>query len=100
MINNPKQLKDRIEALEERLAKIEGVRTLQAGVLSFSLPDEDEAFQDAQNGWKYRYSLQQLQNEMRKGYKYGTDDDMPKTWDALREWVQGVLKESDCPDIW
>lgn len=70
------------------------------GLLAYPLPEEIGEFEDAQNGYKYKRALQEISDEIRKNYKYGTDDNVPKTWYELKDWFYEMLKNSNCPDIW
>jgi hypothetical protein len=40
------------------------------GILSFNLPEETEDFKLAQDGWKYKAILEEVDNELRKMFKY------------------------------
>lgn len=37
---------------------------MSKGILEFNLPEEQEEFEQAQNGWKFKVALQEIDNEL------------------------------------
>ena len=81
----------RIEALESK--------NVTSGTLTFRLPEENDSFVDAQNGWKYKSALQHIYSELRQADKYDKYGEVPKTWHEIREWLNDVLEEAECPEV-
>jgi len=53
------------------------------GVLEFNLPEEDEEFNNAQFGWKYKLVIQDMFNWLRSKSKY--EDVTSVTIEEVRE---------------
>lgn len=69
-------------------------------VLSFNLPEEEEAHKDALNGSLFKFVLQDLDNELRGKIKYM---DLPEaihgTLQEIRDKLHELCNERDI-DIW
>ena len=54
-------------------------------ILEFNLPEEQEQFEDASNGWKWQHAIWQLDQYLRTKTKYASDDDSPESVNAFQE---------------
>ena len=59
-------------------------------ILKFT-PDDEEAYMDALNGWKYKHILLELQSMLRTHDKGWVDKEFDT--DYVREWLIEKLKE-------
>lgn len=66
--------------------------------LVYNLPDEQEEFQDAVNGAKWKYAMWVMDSELRALIKYAPDS-MPdlehETYEKVRESLHRILNEND-----
>jgi hypothetical protein len=66
--------------------------------LSFSLPEEREEFEDAQNGWKYKSQVEEIWNKVFRPYfKHGYPD---QELNELLNTKEGNLIISKLADIY
>lgn len=63
------------------------------------MPEEQSELEMAQNGWKYKVTLQEIFSAIRSNRKYGDDKDMPKTWEDLNDWFFKIVEKEDCPNL-
>ena len=66
--------------------------------LEFSLPEEQEQFEDASNGWKWSHAMWQLDQFLRAKVKYASDDASEESSDAYqdaRDELHRILNESN-----
>jgi hypothetical protein len=66
-------------------------------ILEFNLPEEQEQFEDASNGWKWSHAMWQLDQFLRAKVKYASDDASQETIDAYqdaRDELHRILNES------
>ena len=66
--------------------------------LEFSLPEEQEQFEDASNGWKWSHAMWQLDQFLRAKVKYASDDASEESIDAYqdaRDELHRILNESN-----
>lgn len=62
--------------------------------LSFRLPDDQQAFDDAQNGWKYKAVLATLDGYLRNRVKYGAlADDIEAALQTVRDELRRISDE-------
>jgi hypothetical protein len=62
--------------------------------LSFRLPDDQEAFDVAQNGWRYKSALETLDNHLRNRIKYGNLSlEVASAYQAVREELHRIAEE-------
>lgn len=62
--------------------------------LHFRLPEDDDDFQAAQNGQKYRIALERLDTYLRNRLKYGEmDDDVRIALQAARSELHAIANE-------
>jgi hypothetical protein len=54
-------------------------------IIEFTLPEEQEQFEDATNGWKWSYAMWKLDQYLRAKVKYPSDNDKQETIDAFHE---------------
>lgn len=67
-------------------------------MLSFTLPEEREEFEDAQNGWKYKNQVEEIWNQVfRPYYKHGYSD---QELNKLLNTKEGNLIMSKLSDIY
>ena len=67
-------------------------------ILEFTLPEEQEQFEDASNGWKWSHSMWQLDQYLRAKVKYASDDMPQAVFEALveaREELYRILNENN-----
>ena len=65
--------------------------------LEFNLPEDQESFDDAVNGWKWQMIVYDLDQHLRTKTKYAPDDVSQEVYDALielREHLHQELRES------
>jgi hypothetical protein len=66
--------------------------------LEYNLPDEQEEFQDAVNGAKWKYVAWVMDNELRALTKYAPDS-MPdlehETYEKIRTTLHRILNENE-----
>lgn len=66
-------------------------------ILEFTLPEEQEDFRDATDGWRCRAALDQMYSELRGHRKYGVHScvRIDRVWDRffeiLDEWEVKIL---------
>lgn len=53
--------------------------------LEFNLPEEQEQFEDAANGWKWSHAMWQLDQFLRTKVKYASDDASEESINAFQE---------------
>ncbi len=66
--------------------------------LVYNLPDEQEEFQDAVNGAKWKYAMWVMDNELRALTKYAPDsmpDEVHKAYERTRDKLHSLLTEND-----
>ena len=76
--------------------------------LTFNLPEEDDDFRLAQDGWRYRFVLNEFRNHLRNIHKHGgpvklggepsTTEEQDMAWDLseyLSELMNGILITTD-----
>lgn len=57
------------------------------GILKFKLPEENDDFESAQNGWKYKDQVEQIFTYLRKREKYeDLPEDAVRLIEDLRKW--------------
>jgi hypothetical protein len=61
------------------------------GTLVFTLPEEREEFELAQNGWKYKAALEDLSAWLRSKYKYENKETL--TIEEIREKLVELTSE-------
>lgn len=54
-------------------------------ILEFNLPEEQEYFEDASNGWKWQHAMWQLDQFLRTKVKYASDDASEESINAFQE---------------
>lgn len=67
-------------------------------ILEFTLPEEQEQFEDASNGWKWSHSMWQLDQYLRAKVKYASDDaheESIKAFEEAREELYRILNENN-----
>ena len=66
--------------------------------LEYKLPDEQEEFQDAVNGAKWKYAMWKLDNELRSLIKHAPDS-MPEleheTYQKIRTTLHRIINQND-----
>ena len=65
--------------------------------IEFHLPEDQESFDDAVNGWKWQTIVYDLDQHLRTKTKYAPDDVPQEVYDALlelREHLHQELRES------
>ena len=66
--------------------------------LEYNLPDEQEEFQDAVNGAKWKYAMWVMAHELRALTKYAPDS-MPdmehETYEKIRNTLHRILNENE-----
>lgn len=62
------------------------------GILKFNLPEENSEFNDAVNGWKWRMSMNELDEWIRGEEKYG---DGIKDGEQVRDKIREILSENN-----
>ena len=65
--------------------------------IEFHLPEDQESFDDAVNGWKWQMIVYDLDQHLRTKTKYAPDDVSQEVYDALielREHLHQELRES------
>ena len=62
----------------------EGGEKMKA-TLEFNLPQEQEDFEDAANGWKWSHAMWQLDQFLRTKVKYASDDASEESINAFQE---------------
>lgn len=64
-------------------------------ILVFNLPKEDNEFEVARNGWKYRRILQEVDTELRNKIKHGKyKDGVKKELQEVRDNLnQGIMDD-------
>ena len=67
------------------------------GVLKFQLPEEREAFEQAQKGGSYLVFLQDFDNELRNRVKHG--EKQVTNWEEVRDLFYRMLGESEI-ELW
>lgn len=63
------------------------------GILSYSLPEDRDDFETAQNGWKYKLVIEELFNWIRSETKYLDKETV--TFEALREKIAELMDAED-----
>jgi hypothetical protein len=65
------------------------------GVLSFDLPEEEEAFRLAQEGGEWKYVMMDVLNHIRNKIKYGQPMDHVKihAYDEIRELIWTTIND-------
>jgi hypothetical protein len=67
---------------------------MATAMLQFTLPEEDEEFRCAQDGWKYRRIVQDLDNLCRTKVKYGSLLAVEESvWQGVRDWLTQTMQE-------
>jgi phosphomevalonate kinase len=62
--------------------------------LSFRLPDDQEAFDVAQHGWRYKSALATLDTHLRNRIKYGSlAVEVASAYQAVREELHRIAEE-------
>jgi len=67
-------------------------------ILEFNLPEEQEQFEDASNGWKWSHAMWQLDQYLRTKVKYASDDAHEESIHAFaeaREELHRILREDN-----
>lgn len=67
-------------------------------ILEFNLPEEQEQFEDASNGWKWSHAMWQLDQFLRTKVKYASDDTHEESINAFaeaREELHRILREEN-----
>lgn len=67
-------------------------------ILEFNLPEEQEHFEDAANGWKWSHAMWQLDQFLRTKVKYASDDAHEESINAFaeaREELHRILREDN-----
>lgn len=75
----------------------EGEEKMKA-TLEFTLPEEQEQFEDASNGWKWSHAMWQLDQFLRAKVKYASDDASEESIDAYqnaREELHRILSDDN-----
>jgi hypothetical protein len=75
----------------------EGGEKMKA-ILEFNLPEEQEQFEDASNGWKWSHAMWQLDQFLRTKVKYASDDAHEESINAFaeaREELHRILREDN-----
>ena len=65
-------------------------------ILEFDLDEERHQFEDATHGWKWKFIVSELDNELRSKVKYPSDDANDEVLEALakfREFLHDQLRE-------
>ena len=64
------------------------------GILEFSLPEENEEFELAQNGFKYKIALDDMDNWLRGKIKYGDlDEKTHELYQECRDKLNSFLRD-------
>jgi hypothetical protein len=53
--------------------------------LEFNLPEDQESFDDAVNGWKWSHAMYQLDQFLRAKVKYASDDALEESINAYQD---------------
>lgn len=61
--------------------------------LSYTLPAEQEEFEAANNGWRFKAALQDVAQAFRNKAKYGDEKDSYVTWDDAKQLFWNTLQE-------
>ena len=67
-------------------------------ILEFNLPEEQEDFEDATNGWKWSHAMWQLDQFLRTKVKYASDDAHEEAINAYqdaRDALHRILSEEN-----
>ena len=67
-------------------------------ILEFNLPEEQEQFEEASNGWKWSHAMWQLDQFLRTKVKYASDDAHEEAINAFqeaREQLHRILNEQN-----
>ena len=67
-------------------------------ILEFNLPEEQEQFEDASNGWKWSHAMWTLDQFLRAKVKYASDDaheESIKAFEEAREELHRILNEEN-----
>ena len=65
-------------------------------IIEFDLHEERQEFEDCTNGWKWKFIVSELDNELRSKVKYPSDDANDEVLEALakfREFLHDQLRE-------
>ncbi len=65
--------------------------------ITYTLPEETEAFVDAQNGVKYKIILESVARELRNKIKYsdGLAQEQQQCYEEIRDLVFALLEEEN-----
>ena len=66
--------------------------------LEFNLPQEQEDFEDAANGWKWSHAMWQMDQFLRTKVKHASDDASEEAINAFqeaREQLHSILNEEN-----
>ena len=66
------------------------------GILTFNLPEEQEEFEMAQNGWKWNMVVHETLQELRKYIKY--EDKETVNCEEFRQFIWDLMNEYDLKD--
>ena len=61
-------------------------------ILEFNLPEDQEQFEDASNGWKWSLLVWELDQHLRNETKYAPDSTSPEKYQAYCK-VRDILHE-------
>jgi len=67
-------------------------------ILEFNLPEDNNEFEEAVNGWKWSLAMWELDQYLRTNTKYAPDSQPQEVYDALiaaREKLFEIMRESD-----
>jgi len=68
------------------------------GILEFSLPEEQEEFDVANNAWKFKSVITGLDNKLRSILKHEQDSHTPdehKCYQKIRDLLHELVKDND-----
>lgn len=66
------------------------------GILEFELPEEREDFETAQNGWKYKSILKELDEDLRRKLKYENHPpEARKIFEEMRAYLNTEAREQN-----
>ena len=72
--------------------------TEMKATIEFNLPEEQEEFEDATNGWKWGHAMWQLDQFLRTKVKYASDDASEESINAYqdaRDALHRILNEEN-----
>jgi hypothetical protein len=66
--------------------------------LEFNLPEEQDGLDDANNGWKYRAALSELDGDLRSAQKYDAFPEWDsETVEAIRTHLWEIINNKNLP---